>query len=467
MTPSIHSPASSLPTLAGLSVALSRNETTSHAIVERALRRAREADCAHIFCTLDAMHVLQAAAQATQRRRAGQARGAFDGIPVSWKDLFDRAGEITRAASLTTKGDAPKLRDAVCVAQLEAAGMVSFGRTNMTEFAFSGLGLNPHFGTPINAWSQGEALAPGGSSAGAALSVARGIVPVAMGSDTSGSVRIPAALNGLVGFKPTAARVSTIGVWALSPTLDSVGALAHTVEDVCLLMRLFEVGAEAGTASGGADHATIKAIVPAGIFTEDVEPQIQKAFERSLVRLQQAGVEIIRRPLQALDTLVRLFNEYGTLVGIEAWQLHQGALALARLMDARVAKRLQANAAYPLQNLSHLLAWRVRLQRMLADELQGALLLMPTTAIDAPPLHRLENDDAFFVESNQKILRNTMAGSFLDMPGLTVPTGVNENGLPTALLISAECGRDELVLATGQMIAHCLTGDRALNERRP
>lgn len=464
MSPTPHSALPSLPTLTGLSAALSRGETTPHAIVERALRRAREADCAHVFCALDAMRVLQTAARATERWQAGQALGAFDGIPISWKDLFDQAGEITRAASLTTKGDAPKLRNAVCVTQLEALGMVSFGRTNMTEFAFSGLGLNPHFGTPVNAWSRGEALAPGGSSAGAALSVARGIVPVAMGSDTSGSVRIPAALNGLAGFRPTAARVSRIGVWALSPTLDSVGPLAHTVEDICLLMRLFAVDAE--PASGGSGGAAIRTVVPAGMMTEDVEPQIRKSFEHSLARLERAGAEIIRKPLRALDRLAELFDEYGTLVGIEAWQLHQGALALARLMDARVAKRLQANAAYPLQNLFHLLAWRVRLQEMLAGELQGALLLMPTTAIDAPPLRRLEDDEAFFVEANRKILRNTMAGSFLDLPGLTIPTGVNENGLPGALLVCADSGRDESVLGAGRAIAHWLTGDRALNEER-
>ena len=243
----------------------------------------------------------------------------------------------TGVASLTTRDDAPKLRDALCVAQLKAAGMIAFGRTNMTEFAFSGLGVNPNFGTPVNAWSQGEALAPGGSSAGAALSVVCGIVPVAMGSDTSGSVRIPAALNGLAGFKPSSARVSCIGVWALAPTLDSVGPLAHTVEDICLLMRLLAVDADVVPADNASGTAIISAVVPDGVWTEDVEPQIQRAFEHSLVRLKQAGAEIIRKPLHALDRVASLFSEYGTLVGIEAWHLHQEALTRAHLMDAQVA----------------------------------------------------------------------------------------------------------------------------------
>ena len=459
---------SALSTLAGLSDALARGEITPDTLIERALQRAQDADCAHIFCTLDATRIQQAAAQATQRRQAGQALGAFDGIAVSWKDLFDQAGEITGVASLTTRDDAPKLRDALCVAQLKAAGMIAFGRTNMTEFAFSGLGVNPNFGTPVNAWSQKEALAPGGSSAGAALSVARGIVPVAMGSDTSGSVRIPAALNGLAGFKPSSARVSCIGVWALAPTLDSVGPLAHTVEDICLLMRLLAVDADAAPApaDNASGAAIIRAVVPEGVWTEDVEPQIQRAFEHSLVRLKQAGAEIIRKPLHALDRVTSLFSEYGTLVGIEAWHLHQGALTRAHLMDAQVAKRLQANAAYPLQNLSRLLDWRMRLQRMLAEELQGALLLMPTTAIDAPPLRQLEEDEAFFVKANRRMLRNTMACSFLDLPGLTFPTGINDNELPAALLVSAESGRDEAVLGAGQAMARWLTSDQPLNEKR-
>ncbi len=412
-----------------------------------------------VFTCLTAERARQAAQEAAARLQAGRRLGALDGIPISWKDLFDQAGETTRAGSMTTVSAAPKRYSSMAVGLLEQAGAVSLGRTNLTEFALSGLGLNPHYGTPANVWSGSEALAPGGSSSGAAVSVAAGMVACAMGTDTSGSIRIPAALNGLAGFKPSSTRLSRIGVWTLSPTLDSIGPLAHTVADICTVMRAFAVDAE--PAAG-----YLKAVVPAGLYSEDAEPQIAAAFEHSIARLQQAGVCIERRPLAALDALPDLFAEYGTLVGIEACWMHQEALAQAEIMDARVVARLRSNQVFPPENLSALLAARSRLQHLMRQELQGALLLMPTTAIDAPPLARLEADRDYFDACNVKMLRNTMASSFLDMPSLTLPTGLNRNGLPAALQLAAPSGCDEAVLAAGQAMARLLTGDAALNALR-
>ena len=448
----------SLPTIASLHAAFDRGTCSPTALIEACLRQAEQTQA--VFTAITLKRALAAAQAAEMRRKNGKPLGALDGIPVTWKDLFDQAGETTRAGSLTTATDSPKTQDAIAVALLESAGAVSLGRTNLTEFAFSGLGLNPHNGTPPNVWSQHEALAPGGSSCGAAVSVAAGLAAYAMGTDTSGSIHIPAALNGLAGFKPTSARLSRIGVWALSPTLDSIGPLAHTVADICTVMQAFAV--DANSHSSG----SIRAIVPQGLFGEDAEPQILQAFERSIDQLKNAGVEIARKPLESLKRLETLFDDYGTLVGIEAWLLHQSALAQAPIMDERVAKRLQSNAAYPPQNLAHLLAWRARLQQELATDLQGALLLMPTTAIDAPPLARLAQDQSYFFECNKKILRNTMAGSFLDMPSLTLPTGLNAHGLPAALMVSATSGRDETVLAAGKLFAQILTNDQVLNRMR-
>ena len=447
-----------IATLTQIQAAFAEGSLTPRALLDHSLQRAQEADS--VFICLTESRARQAAQAATVRWQNKQALGLLDGIPLSWKDLFDQAGEVTRAASLTTAQAAPKAHDAVAVALLESIGAVSLGRTNLTEFAFSGLGLNPHFGPPANAWSQREALAPGGSSSGAALSVALGIVPYSMGTDTSGSVRIPAALNGLAGFKPGSGRLSRIGVWPLSTTLDSIGPLAHTVADICTVMQAFAVDADR------VSDRHFKAIVPEGLYSEAVEPQIAQAFEDSIRKLQQAGVKIIRQPLPSLNRIPELFSQYGTLIGLEAWQLHQDSLAQAALMDERVAKRLLSNQAYPPQNLCELLAWRSRLQQNIAAELAGALLLMPTTAIDAPPLARLEQDQDYFFACNQQILRNTMATSFLDMPSLTLPTGLNRNGLPAALMVSAPVGHEETVLAAGREFARLLTGDQPLNAQR-
>ncbi len=446
------------PTIHRLNAAFEQGSSNPVRITEQALQAA----CAsqNVFTALTQQHARSTAHAAAERLRVGKRLGALDGIPVSWKDLFDQAGETTRAGSLTTATLAPADSNAAAVDLLESQGAISIGRTNLTEFAFSGLGLNPHFGTAANVWSPSHTpLAPGGSSSGAALSVAAGIVPYAIGTDSSGSIRIPAALNGLAGFKPTAARLSRIGVWPLSPTLDSIGPLAHTVADVCAVMRCF--GITPATLSG-----SLKIIVPTGVYTEDADAAILQSFELTLGYLKTAGCEIIRRPLAALSQLPALFAEYGTLVGIEAYRLHHVALVQSDLMDRRVASRLQSNHVYPAENLFHLLNRRSQLQQLLHQELQGALLALPTTAIHAPPLAKLETDDRYFAECNAKILRNTMAGSFLDLPSLTIPTGLDGAGLPAALMLSAPGGSDETVLAAGLAVAQILTGDTVLNERR-
>ncbi|OAM29197.1 hypothetical protein A7P95_04425 [Eikenella longinqua] len=447
---------SPFPTIHRLNAAFEQGSADPVRITEQALQAASSRR--DIFTVLTEARA--GARKAAERLRSGKRLGLLDGIPVSWKDLFDQAGETTRAASRTTAHQAPASNNAAAVDLLEQQGAVSVGRTNLTEFAFSGLGLNPNFGTPANVWSPAHTLlTPGGSSSGAAVSVAEGIVAYAIGTDSSGSVRIPAALNGLTGFKPTAARVSRIGVWPLSPTLDSIGPLAHTVADVCAVMQGF--GMAPAKFSG-----SLQIVVPTDCYGEDAEPSIQQAFERTLGYLKTAGCEIIRRQLAALAQLPELFAEYGTLVGIEAYRLHHAALAQAELMDPRVASRLQSNQSYPAANLAHLLNRRSQLQQLLRQELQGALLAMPTTAIHAPPLGKLAADDRYFAECNAKILRNTMAGSFLDLPSLTLPTGLDGNGLPAALMLSAPSGSDENVLAAGLAVAQALTGDTVLNEQR-
>lgn len=443
-----------LLTIARLNHALAHDALDIPTLTDAALARARASE--HIFCALTEARARRLAAQWAQAPRAHP----LTGIPVSWKDLYDQSGEVTRAASLTTAFDDARAHDAVSVALLESLGAISIGRTNMTEFALSGLGLNPHFGTPANVWSRDVPLAPGGSSSGAAVSVASGIVAYAMGTDTSGSIRIPAALNGLAGFRPTSSRLSRIGVWTLAPTLDSIGPLAHTAEDICTIMRAFAIDANS------ARDAPLHFVVPQGRLTENVSPDIAADFAGTLARLREANLPITPLEIPELTAPLALFKEYGTLIALEAWHMHRDALAHAGMMDARVVDRLQSHAHYPASHIGYLLTQRAAWQQTLAARLGDALVLLPTTAIDAPPIAELEADNAFFDTQNRKMLRNTMMGSFFDMPAITIPTGIKANGLPGALMIAGASGRDEAVLHAGRQLASLLTGDIPLNERR-
>ena len=219
------------PTIEHLSHELAAGRTTAVALAEAALARARDpaGEGARVFTALGTERALAAARASDLLRAAGVVRSPLEGIPVSIKDLFDVAGEVTTAGSAVLRGAAPAARNAPVVERLIAAGAVIVGRTNMTEFAFSGLGLNPHHGTPANPWDRATRRIPGGSSSGAAVSVTDGMAAVAIGSDTGGSVRIPAALCGLAGFKPTQRRVPTEGALPLSTSLDSIGPLAASV----------------------------------------------------------------------------------------------------------------------------------------------------------------------------------------------------------------------------------------------
>lgn len=445
-----------LLTISQLNREFQAGTNTPSNVLAQSLEKAKKSTS--VFTLITDKHAHQLAQEADVRLKAGKRLSALDGIPVSWKDLYDQKGFRTTAGSHVYDKQPVKKHDAVTVAQLESAGAVSMGRTNLTEFAFSGLGLNPFYGTPANVWSQSEALAPGGSSSGAAISVANGMVAFAMGTDTAGSIRIPSALNGLVGFKPTAERVSRIGVWALSPTMDCLGPLAHTVEDVCTIMKTFAINADK------TPSRSLKVVVPTGTFVEDVEEPTKQAFEQSLARLKQAGIEVIRKKVNSVSRLETLFGEYGPPSGIESLRLYQDILAQqGNQMDPRVSKRMLNNAKFPLSNLAELLHWRARLKVDLLTELQGAMLLIPTTALDAPSLKRLQDDDKFYADCNVKMLRNTTVASFLDMPSLSVPSGLNSNNLPASVLISGVSGTDEEVLQAGRYISRVLTGDVPLN----
>src|SRR5215216_1976143 len=301
-------------------------ERDAVAVCERALERARATTA--VFTSLTEERALREARASAARLREGAPLGPLDGVPVAWKDLIDVAGAVTTAGSALRRGAAPATADAPIVARLAAAGMVCVGKTNLTEFAYSGLGLNPHFGTPRNPHDPDRI--PGGSSSGSAVAVAAGVVPCAIGTDTSGSIRVPAAFCRIVGFKPTAARVPREGVLALAPSLDSVGPLTRSVTDAIALDALLRREApppprrDLDLAAGGepvapsqlaaATDIVARLIVPDGEFVDGAEPGVAEAFAAAVDALAAAGAPIERRPLRALEDARSLFEANGSLV---------------------------------------------------------------------------------------------------------------------------------------------------------
>jgi aspartyl-tRNA(Asn)/glutamyl-tRNA(Gln) amidotransferase subunit A len=325
--------------------------------------------------------------------------------------------------------------------------MVTVGRVNMSEFAYSGLGLNPHFGTPRNPHGKDGPRSPGGSSSGSAVAVARGLVPIAIGTDTGGSVRIPAAVNGVVGFKSTAGRYAMEGVFVLSPTLDSLGVFSRTVEDAALV----DAGLRGMTTPAlfRRPPAGVRILVPTNIVLDDCEPAVLNNFEAAIERVARAGAVIERGAIPAFDEIQRLNATRGTIVAAEAYALHRDWAEgdQATRLDRRVAARLRLGATITLTDYLAIMVARRKLIAETAARLAGGFVAFPTTPIVAPEIAPLENDDALFFNTNARILRNTVLGNYLDWCGVSLPNGTDAAGMPTALLLSAAADNDEALLS--------------------
>ena len=392
-----------------------------------------------------------AEAEASRRRlREGRSLGALDGVPIAWKDLFAMAGLPTTAGSRILKDDTPATHDAAVVRALSAAGMVSVGRVNMSEFAFSGLGVNPHHGTPRNAAAPaGEHRIPGGSSSGSAVAVAAGLVPVSIGTDTGGSVRIPAAFNGIVGYKATRGRYSMEGVFPLARSLDSLGPLCHTVQDAVLVDAAMR-GLPAAEPLDRPDIAGLSLVVPETVFFDGAEPEVVAAFEAALERLARAGARIRREAFPEFTAIFDLMARHGALVTAEAYVLHRERITgpAAAGMDPRVVKRTLLGGKIALSDYLETLDARARLTEAFEARLgPDALLVSPTLPHVAPLTQPLIDDEALFFEVNGKTLRNTLIGNFLDGCGVSLPCGTGAAGMPVGLLLSGPRGSDVRVLA--------------------
>ncbi|HEV2558236.1 MAG TPA: amidase [Microvirga sp.] len=412
------------------------------AILDRlAARREDE----RVFLKLYEEQARDAAAAAEARRRAGLSLGPLDGAAVSIKDLFDVAGETTTAGSLVLRDEPPAPADAPVVRRLRQAGAVIVGKTNMVEFAFSGLGLNPHYGTPGNA--RDPARIPGGSSSGAGVSVAEGTSAISIGSDTGGSVRIPAALNGIVGFKPSARRVPLEGAFPLSYSLDSVGPLAASVQ-ACADADAVMAG-EAPAPLEAFPVAGLRIAVPRGRLFEDTEPAVAAAFEAALSRLSAGGARVVERPVEDLLQGMADATARASIASVEAAAIHAPWLERkAALYDPRVRDRIALSGAVPAP--AYILMMRRRAALIRAMDVAMApfdAVALPSVAVTAPQIAPLLVDDALYTRMNLRVLRNTMVANQFDLTSLSLPLPVA--GLPVGLMLMARNGEDRRLLAIG------------------
>ena len=400
------------------------------------------------FILVTRKRALEEASASRKRHREGRAAGPLDGVPIAWKDLVDMAGERTTAGSTLHADSPPKDSDAPIVANLAAAGMAALGKTNLSEFAFSALGLNPHFGTPRNPRDLATARIAGGSSSGAAVAVAGGLAPCAIGSDTGGSIRAPASFCGIVGFKTSEGRIDKQGVFPLSRTLDTIGPMAHTVED-CVLIDMALRG-QSNTPVRPIDPSSVEFVVPDKTGIDDVEAAVAANLEAALKRLAGAGAKVTSRPIPEIGAMRALSAQFGSMVAIEAYAEHRAIFdsADAKRMDQRVVKRAMGGRVGERDALN-LQRGREELIAALTDELKGAVLVLPATPMTAPAIDALERDDEHFRVTNLRAIHYTFLGNLFRMCGLTLPSGTDAAGLPTGVQFLAPGGDDDRLLSIG------------------
>lgn len=442
----------SLPTILELQRKLDAGETTSVELVEQAL--ARIADPAgegeRVFTAVWAEQARAAARASDTLRAAGLSRSPLEGLPVSIKDLFDVAGKVTKAGAALRRNAPAAERHAAPVARLAQAGAVLIGHTNMTEFAFSGLGLNPHFGTPSSPWDRETRRIPGGSSSGAGVSVADGMAVAALGTDTGGSIRIPSAFCGLTGFKPTAARVPSDGAFPLASSLDSSGPLAASV-NCCAIVDSILSGEDRGLPEV-LPARSLRLATTRTLVLDGADEHVRSTFERTLDKLRAAGATIEEIEIPEFLELAHI-NRKGGLVCAEAYAVHREELATREAeYDPRVASRILRGKGIDCADYIELHAERQRWSQAVEARLHGYdALLLPTVPVVAPTIAELEaSDDAYFA-ANGLILRNPTLINFLDGCALSLPCHAAGEA-PVGLMIAGPAYTDDRILETGRSI---------------
>jgi aspartyl-tRNA(Asn)/glutamyl-tRNA(Gln) amidotransferase subunit A len=441
-------------TLEQLATDLAESRISSRALVEHCLAAIQHPDGegSRTFLQVDAAGSLAAADfHDGQRRRNMHSR--FAGIPISIKDLFDVAGAVTTAGSKLLANAVPAAADAPSVARLRAAGFIPIGRTNMTEFAFSGLGLNVHYSTPANPADRIVERIPGGSSSGAGVSVAAQMAYAALGTDTGGSCRIPAALCGVVGFKPTARRVPLRGAFPLAPSLDSIGPLANSVK-CCASIDAF-LADEPDEPLPRLDLRGVRFAVPQSYVLDGMDETVAKAFSRTLGVLSAHGATLEEIPLRELLELPELHHK-GGIAPAEAYAIHREWITTrAAAYDPRVMTRILRGKEQDAADYIQLLRARSDFTRRVTAILTHySALLLPTVPVVAPAMAPLQDNDVY-LSTNAQLLRNPSIINFIDGCAISIPCQ-SPGELPVGLMLAAEHGADRRVLSIAAAVENVL-----------
>ena len=425
-------------------------------LAEHFLDRIEQEDLDHsIFIRATPERAKAEAVAARDRAQSGLRRGPLDGVPMSWKDLVAMAGEPTTGGSPLFAQQPPATRDALLLSRATRAGMVCLGRTNLPEFAFSAMGINPHFGTPANPFDPDTPRVPGGSSSGAAVSVARGLAPAGIGSDTGGSVRVPAAWNNLVGLKTTAGVLPNVGVLPLVRDLDTVGPLTKDVADAAAIFAV--LAADEPVDLAGASVKGARFLLPEMLWS-DVDADISSAMDVAIGRLESAGAQIIRDEVSELDEVTKIFLTFGDLFSATAYaELREKVDAQPNLVYDQILRRLHLSVGASAVDVIH--AW-IEIDRC-AQEYYARVapftaVLCPTTTISPPPIADVETDAEAYATAQRRIPINTRTGNLLRLCGVTVPAGF-ASGLPTGLMVYGLPDQDRYILRVAKGVEQALS----------
>jgi aspartyl-tRNA(Asn)/glutamyl-tRNA(Gln) amidotransferase subunit A len=445
-------------TVAQLSADLDAGRTSSRELVEQALTRIedRAGEGARAFLKVHADPARAAGDHCDRLRKSGVRRSAVDGLPVSLKDLFDVAGEVTRAGSKIRSTFEPAKTDAAAVARLRAAGAIFIGRTNMVEFAFGGVGFNPHYGTPKNPYERKVGRVPGGSSSGAAVAQADGMAVMSLGSDTRGSIRGPAALCGVTGWKPTARRVPREGAFPLSFTLDSIGPLANSI--ACCAAYDAILAGEPEAAPPALDAKGLRLLLPRSSALDELDKEVAAAFDASLRTLSKAGAMLDERPVPQFDRQGEYFRG-GGYAGAEAYHIHRADEARIGEYDPRVGKRILMGRSLTASDYLALGDLRVQFMREIEALAAGFdAILMPTVPCIAPTIAEADASDEDYFRWNMRILRNNGLVNFLDGCAASLPCH-EPGGAPVGLMVCGIAGSDRHTLGVSAAIERSLGRD--------
>ncbi len=431
----------------------------------------------HAFVTVTRERALAEAATAEAELAAGIVRGPLHGIPYAVKDLFDVEGEATGAGTHLLTGNIAA-DDARAVSRLAAAGMVLVGKTHTVQLAYGGVGINHDAGTPLNPWRVDKPYVPGGSSSGSAVAVAAGLVPIALGTDTSGSVRVPASLCGVTGLKTTVGRVSRAGVYPLSALLDSVGTLTRTVADCAPVYEAIQGADPADPTTAGQLGHDVGSTMTQGVrglrlavietmFFDDVDPQVGAAVRSAADALANLGAEVISIEAPEVDEVMG-----GHDAPFRAWTVAAEACAVNRRLleqsfdqlDPVVAERMRHGFELSAVELLETYQTWSRLRASFAQRAAGIdAFLMPSTMLPARPVVEVDASPESYARFNAAYLRNTSIGNRLEWCGLSVPCGMTTDGLPIGLMIQAPSGHEHVAIRVG----HAYQNGTDWHVRRP